>query len=163
MEVWKNIKGFENYEVSNQGRIRRKYLKGYKYRKPVYQHGYCSVTFSFDKRYFKKFQIHRLVAEAFIENKNNKKCVNHINGKKDDNRVENLEWCTYSENEKHSYNVLGKKTNGILSRKIPLKDIEKIKNLYKSGTTQTQIAKNYKVSKGAISQLINNKSYVKWV
>ena len=54
MEVWKKIKGFEDYEVSSHGNIRRLYLKGYKYRKPVIQHGYHSITFVYKKNSFKK-------------------------------------------------------------------------------------------------------------
>jgi hypothetical protein len=163
MEVWKTIEDFTNYEISNYGRIRRKYFKGYKYRKPVIQKGYCTITFVFNKTSFKKFQIHRLVAEAFIENIDKKKCVNHINGIKNDNRLENLEWCTYSENEKHSFDVLGKVTNGIIRRKIKLEDIEKIKQLYNSGITQTKIAGIFNVNSSTISLLVNNKTYTKWV
>ena len=163
MEVWKKIKGFENYEVSNCGNIRRKYLKGYKYRKPVIQKGYCSITFVLNKTGFKKIQIHRLVAEAFIENNENKKCINHINGIKNDNRVDNLEWCTHSENEKHSFRVLGKISNGITRRKIPLNDVEKIKTLYKSGISQRKIAKICNVSPSTIANLVNNKTYQKWL
>ena len=81
IEEWKLIDGFEKYEISNKGRIRRLYLKGYRYRKPVIQSGYCSVTFSIGLK-FKKYQIHRLVALAFIDNKYNKPCVNHIDGNK---------------------------------------------------------------------------------
>jgi len=64
------------------------------------------VTNIFKKRTRTSF--HRLVAIAFIPNPDNLPCVNHKNGIKDDNRVENLEWCTYSENEIHSKDVLKK-------------------------------------------------------
>lgn len=126
-EAWKKIEGFENYEVSNLGRIRRFYIKHIKYRKPVKQYGYYTITFSIGNNKFNKFQIHRIVAKAFIDNPFKKRCINHINGIKTDNRVENLEWCTHSENEKHSYKTLGKKSNGIIMRKIHLDDIPIIK------------------------------------
>ncbi len=53
----------------------------------------------------KTYYIHRLIAEAFIPNPNNYPCVNHINGDKTDNRVDNLEWCTYSHNNKEAYKL----------------------------------------------------------
>jgi len=162
MEVWKTIKGFENYEVSNYGNVRRQYLKFIKYRKPVYQHGYVCITFSIGSS-FKKFQLHRLVADAFIPNNENKPCVNHINGIKHDNRVDNLEWCTFSENERHSYDVLGKKSNGVMLRKIPIDDIETIKKMNLNGITQRNIAKIYNVSQSCIHKIIINKTYTKWI
>lgn len=100
---------------------------------------------------------------AFMPNPENKRCINHINGIRSDNRVENLEWCTHSENEIHSYKVLKKKTNGILRRKIKVEDIEKIKSLCKSGLTQKEVGIMYNVSQSVIQLLVNKKTYVKWI
>jgi hypothetical protein len=163
IEEWRKINGFENYEISNLGRIRRFYIKSIKYRKPVLQLGYHTVTFSSGNNIFNKFKVHRLVALSFIDNPLNKRCVNHINGVKIDNRVENLEWCTHSENEKHSFEILGKKSNGIVRRKIELKDIDVIKEMSLNKVTQRKIAEIYNVSQTVISLIINNKSYQKWI
>ena len=70
-------------------------------------HGYSVVVLSNKKQ--KQALVHRLVAEAFIPNSENKPCVNHKNGVRTDNRVENLEWMSYSENHIHSFRELGRK------------------------------------------------------
>lgn len=78
-------------------------------------HGYICVRLMIDKKPKIKY-IHRLLAENYIENKQNKPCVNHINGIKTDNRLINLEWVTYSENNKHAFDNNLKKPSVIKSR-----------------------------------------------
>lgn len=76
---------------------------------PVFGNGgYCQLML-YKYNIGKMFQVHRLVCMAFLPNPNELPCVNHKNGIRTDNRLENLEWCTYSENMRHAIDVLGKK------------------------------------------------------
>ena len=114
MEEWKDIKGYEGiYQVSSYGRI-KSLPRGKQFGNRYYimkekilsynnnGRGYLQVCLTKDKKSKKKL-VHRLVAEAFLRKIEGKEYVNHIDGNKSNNRVDNLEWCTRSENQTHAY------------------------------------------------------------
>lgn len=94
IEIWKQIKGYDEYQVSNLGRVKSKYRV---LTATPTDKGYLRVNIT-KKGKSKSFRVHRLVAEAFIPNPDNKPQVDHINTDRTDNRVENLRWVTGKEN-----------------------------------------------------------------
>ena len=101
-EIWKDIKELSNkYQISNTGKIRSCFDNPKILSTFVDKYGYERIVIN-----KKHFSVHRLVAKAFIPNPKNKPQVNHIDGNKTNNNVNNLEWSTNSENQKHSFRVL---------------------------------------------------------
>lgn len=112
MEIFKDIYGFEGlYQVSNYGNIKSLPKSGGNaYKERLLKNGkikkkhttYERITLSKDGKIF-RFSVHRIVAEAFIENTFDKPHINHIDNNGENNNVDNLEWCTHSENMIHAY------------------------------------------------------------
>lgn len=106
-EIWKQVIGYEDlYQISNFGRVKRFYKnKSEKILKPIKGHlGYMFYGFSKETK-IKTYRIHRLVAIHFIENPHNYPEVNHIDGNKENYSIDNLEWCTRSQNMKHGHSL----------------------------------------------------------
>jgi hypothetical protein len=103
VEIWKSIKDFENYEISNLSRVRSNKKGNWNILQPSpITAGYLAVWLT-NNNNRKLFTVHRLVATAFCVKNNPDDVVNHINGNKKDNSPDNLEWISYSENNKHAY------------------------------------------------------------
>ena len=109
IEWWKYVVGYENlYMVSNFGNVKSvdhyvksrggvRLVKGRIIKQTLAGGGYYCVSLCKDN-VVKTHSVHRLVAQAFIPNPENKQCINHLNKDRTDNRIENLEWCTHKEN-----------------------------------------------------------------
>lgn len=149
-EIFKDVTGYEGlYQISNLGRV--KSLKYDKFMTPAISNGYQRIGFT--KNSIKKFyRVHRLVAQAFIPNPDNKPFVNHKDGVRDNNVVDNLEWCTISENEQHKYEVLGYEYPKGENNKMAIK----VNQYNKSG----EFIKTYGCIRDAERDLVINKSNI---
>jgi predicted XRE-type DNA-binding protein len=155
---WKKIKNF-NYKVSSDGKVKsilsNKVLKPYSAGR-----GYLAVGLYKNKKCY-KFYVHRLVAEAFLRPKN--KTVNHIDGVKTNNVLDNLEWCSYSENHSHAFKLglkIPREINSELNinNKLTKVQAKKIYNLSKqSNLTQREIADMFNIDRTVVGKIKNKK------
>lgn len=151
MEQSKDHPVWADYTIYPDGRVfskKRGHFKKYQKTKS----GYCVIAVYKDKAKNYK-SIHRLVAEAFIPNPNPDVLtdVNHIDNNKENNCVENLEWCTHAENLQHSNILESSKT-----RALSLEQVDEIRELIAQGIGQTSIANKFNVSRCTIYHIKNN-------
>lgn len=168
-EIWRPIQGYEGlYEVSPLGHVRsldRKQIDGRSRKGKLLKQAYDGCGYPRVRLYNngnKAYSIHRLVAMAFIPNHQNKQEVNHKDGNKQNNIVENLEWCTHAENIRHSFNVnlRNHKGENNTASKATEKQVLKIREMYQNGDyKQSQLANIYGFSTSIISRIISRKTW----
>lgn len=152
------------YFVSNLGRFKSEKFVKYRNNKIINElkvtmlkpnlalTGYFTVSVN-----RKNLYAHRIIANVFIPNPNNYPVVNHINGIRNDNSFNNLEWCTQSQNIKHAYTsglVIRKKGEFSTNKKLKNIDVLEIRKQYSLGITPKKIAINYPVSASTISNIV---------
>ena len=167
-EEWRDIVGCDgHYQVSNFGRIKSFKFGVEKILKPHHGKGdYCRVSL-YENGKLKKFLVHVLVAKAFLPNPNNLPVVNHIDNVHSNNRVENLQWVTYSENQIHAWQIGAQKP--LYGAKHPLAKLTQeqadyIREVHVSADPEFGAkapAKKFGVTLRTIYRILHNKSYIK--
>lgn len=164
-EEWRDVAGFENlYLISSHGRIQTlhsgKSRRGSMRSLVLTKAGYFRVIL-FNKDHRKRILVHRLVCEAFIPNPLGLPFVNHKNGVRNDNRIENLEWCTAKQNSEHAANVLHSYEVGVNKHgaKLDEADVRSIRGSYKGGENCASIGRRFGVSKQTVKSIVDR---LKW-
>ena len=160
-EIWKDVDLFNGlYQVSNIGRVKSFHGKTKILKPKLDKQGYYTIVLCKNK-INKQYKIHRLVCGSFLENLENKQQVNNKNGVRNDNRLENLEYMTSSENNIHKFKVLGYK--GTIDKTIYTffnKDLNITEICFKS-----ELIKKYNLNKSNICYLVKGKykSVKNWI
>ena len=165
--VWKDVVGHESrFRISSNGELFSKHssriLKKY-----INKKGYCILATRISG-INKTFRLHRVVAEAFIDNPEGKPVVNHIDGCKHNNHVSNLEWCTHSENNIHALETGLASVDHLLklnklNRKLRDDEIRAIRDSYKPFDREfgsRALAREYGVAKSTILSIVNRERYI---
>ena len=170
-EMWRDINDFDGYEVSNFGNVRGKdrlrkgrhglrLTNGQPMKQVFNKKGYPEVRFRKEGTHTKL--IHRLVAKAFVPNRDNKSQVNHIDGNKLNNRADNLEWVNNSENQLHAYKLglqPSRAGENNSKAKITDKDVTLLKELYNSGKNIVEVSKTMNISLDSTRQIIYGRTW----
>lgn len=173
-EEWRKVPGSDVYEVSNLGRIRTvgRYVNtcygAKRFVKPRVLNltGGKRVYTRISKKINGTTLVHRLVAMAWIPNPEGHKVINHKNGIRNDNRVENLEWCTQQHNMAHAMEIglskpfINKSCEESISAKLTNDKVREIKRKLMMGVKNAEIAREYGVVKGTISEIKRGKTWV---
>lgn len=152
---FKEVEGFPNYGVSCTGEVinfkRGKVLSPYKE-----VTGYCQVSLSKGDGLFKKLRVHRLVAKAFIPNPNIFEMVNHKDGNKSNNCVNNLEWCTALDNVRHAIDSGLASTRGENNgnSRLTIEQVNEVRSLRGTGTHQ-QISDLTGIGRTTVTRVLN--------
>ena len=160
-EKWKVIEGFSKYLISNTGRVKNivelRDLKFYNSK------GYSKIELVNDSNQDKKVFVHRLVAINFIPNPSNKPQVNHIDGDKKNNRVENLEWCTQSENMKHAFKTglsVSLKGEDAFNSKMTDDKVLLLREMYESGEfLLRELAEEFNIGIASVWNIVNRNTW----
>jgi len=170
LNEWVPLIGYEDrYSIFYDGKsaiikskeIKCKYLNGLRTHKAkiitqsVIKIGYTVVYLKNGNRSSTTY-LHRIIGQHFIPNPKNYPCINHINGDKLNNSIENIEWCSFQDNCQHAFST------GLRKRRITFKDAENIRLLYKNGEKRSKLIQKYGITDGIIQGILTNASYKRY-
>jgi len=158
----KPIPNYSKYSASEDGKVYSHGLRSGWLKPPVSKNGYIRYRIIDDNGKKRSVYAHQLIALTFLPNPDNKKFVNHKDHDKSNNALNNLEWCTHSENIRHDWEM------GTRSRLIgevnpnhivDANKVTELRNLHSTGTLQKDLAKMFGISQATISQIILRKTW----
>ena len=171
IELWKKIDDTPGVEISNLGRIKMPHRTS-KWGRATKVHPSRIVEYDNTVDYYHEFDttfngkryrkyVHHLVAKYFIPNPENKPEINHIDGNKSNNRVDNLEWVTHKENCQHAFDIgLSPKGEKHGQSKLTPEMLIEVKQLYSTGLSQRKVAKIIGISQPLVWAILHEKTWL---